>query len=342
MIKRVLSILVLLGLLLGGYLAYELALRAVVPADLPEGAYLEVAPGAEYEQVMDSLATHGVEPNRRLFDPLARRMNFQRSPMRAGRFPLPAGASAIELIRHLRIAKQLTTNVVLTTEREPRNVAAKAARFLQPDSLAFVTLFQDEEYLDSLGYTPETLQALFIPNTYELYWDSSPRQFVARMVKEHRRFWDANDRRAKAKARGLTPTEVYTLASIVEKESLQVSERPRIAGVYLNRLAIGMALQADPTVVFGIRQFDLGRVLFRHLEIDTPYNTYMYPGLPVGPIAMASPGSIDAVLAPEDHDYYYFCARGDGSGLHNFAETQAGHSRNIAEYQRNLRARGIR
>lgn len=341
-IKSVIILLLVVVLAFTALAYYQLMAKAVVPADIAADTYLEIPQGAQYEQVLDSLAVLGVNPNRTFFDPLAKRMNFKKNPMRAGRFALPVGANMVELIRSLRVARQLTANVVLTYEREPMNVAAKAARFLAPDSLAFVNLFQDERYLDSIGYTKETFQSIFIPNTYELYWNSSPRDFVARMLKEHKKFWDANNRRAKAEALKMTPTEVYTLASIVEKESLQSSERPRIAGLYLNRLKSGTLLQADPTVVFGIRQFDLGRVLNIHLEQDTPYNTYMHAGLPIGPIAMASSGSIDAVLESEDHDYIFMCAKGDGTGYHNFAVTTGGHARNRAVYAQNLRARGIR
>jgi UPF0755 protein len=222
------------------------------------------------------------------------------------------------------------------------NVAAKAARFIEPDSLAIVTLLQDEAYLDSIGYSRETLQSIFIPNTYQFFWNTSPRGFVERMLKEHDRFWSKNRRRAKAERLGLTPEEVYTLASIIEKETLNNDEKKRMAGVYLNRLQRGMLLQADPTAVFATRDFDTPRVLYYHTEFDSPYNTYRYPGLPPGPIAMASIASIDGVLNAEDHDYIFFCARGDGSGYHNFAETMAGHSRNIRVYQENLRKRGLR
>lgn len=342
MIKKIIILLLIAGLALAGYAYYELMVKPAVPANWNKTSYLEIPRSASYEQVMDSFQTKGIEVNRMLFDPLAERMAFKREKMRAGRFSLRPNMSMVELIRHLRISQQVTTNVVLTTEREPINVAAKVARFLEPDSLEFVRLFQNEAYLDSIGYTPATLQSLFIPNTYELYWNTSPRDFMTRMIKEHDRFWGANDRRAKAEKLKMSPTEVYTLASIVEKESLQPTERPRIAGVYLNRLEQGILLQADPTVVFGLRQFDLGRVLYVHLESDSPYNTYRFAGLPPGPIAMSSPGSIDAVLNSEAHDYIYFCARGDGSGFHNFAETTAGHSRNRAVYAKNLKARGIR
>ncbi|WP_116128256.1 endolytic transglycosylase MltG [Lewinella sp. IMCC34183] len=340
--KRILGLILLLCLAVAGYAYYQIMVVPVVPADAPGPVAVEIPTGSSYEQVMDTLAVQGITPNRTFFDPLAQQMGFYRERMRSGRFTLNPGSSAVQVIRKLRSGAQATVDVVLTTEREPMNVAAKVARFLEPDSAAFLSLFENAAFVDSLGYTAKTLQTLFIPNTYEMYWNATPRDFVARMVKEHERFWRANDRLKKAEALDLSPAEVYTLASIVEKESLVASERPRIAGVYLNRLRIGMPLQADPTAVFATREFDVGRVLNRHIEFDSPYNTYRYPGLPPGPITMSSVGSIDAVLDPEEHKYLYFCARGDGSGQHNFASTLAGHSRNIAIYVANLRERGIR
>ena len=340
--KKIIGVLILLGLLVAGYAYYQIMAVPAVPEDVAGPVVVTIPTGSSYEQVMDTLADKGIRPNRTFFDPLAGQMGFRRTPMRSGRFELAPGLSSTGLIRKLRSGAQATVDVILTTEREPMNVAAKVARFLEADSLAFLRLFQNTAFIDSVGYSPETLQTLFIPNTYEMYWNATPREFVARMVKEHDRFWNSNDRKTKAAAQGLSPAEVYTLASIVEKESLQASERPRIAGVYLNRLRIGMPLQADPTAVFATREFTVGRVLNRHIEFDSPYNTYRYPGLPPGPITMSSVGSIDAVLDPEEHKYLYFCARGDGSGMHNFASTLAGHSRNIAIYVANLRERGIR
>lgn len=339
--KKLISFIFLFMLVGGGYLYYLAGIQNQLPAS-DEPLMLEVTEGSDYASVMETLASLGIAPSRWLFDPLAKRMNFKREPMRSGRFELPESASMIGLIRHLRSAGQATVAVVLNNEREPKDVAGKIAKVLAPDSMAFVSAFDDEALLAELGLTRQTLQTIFIPNTYELYWDTSPRQFLERMQTEHEKFWSQNERKNRADAKGLLPAEVYTLASIVEKESLLAEERPRIAGLYLNRLEQGILLQADPTVVFANRIFDVGRVLFRHLEIDSPYNTYKYAGLPPGPIAMASPGSIDAVLDPENHDYLYMCAVGDGSGKHNFAKTSAGHARNIRVYQENLRARGIR
>lgn len=340
--KKILLLLIIVVLAFAGYAYYQIMVVPAVPEGLDGPVSIEVPTGSNYEDVMDSLAVHGVRPDRFVFDQLATRMGYKRERMRSGRFDLRPGLSTIGVVRKLRSGAQSTVDVILTTEREPMNVAAKVARFLEPDSLEFLRLFEDEDFIDSIGYSKETLQTLFIPNTYEMYWNATPREFVARMVKEHDRYWQSGDRRALAKAQGLTPAEVYTLASIVEKESLQPTERPRIAGVYLNRMRIGMPLQADPTAVFATREFDVGRVLKRHIQFDNPYNTYVYAGLPPGPITMSSVGSIDAVLKPEDHNFLYFCARGDGSGFHNFASTLGGHSRNIAIYVANLKARGIR
>ena len=337
--KKILALLFLLAIAAAGYLYYEVAVKTVSPAGEP--TEITIPTDATYEQAMDSLARVGITPNRTIFDPLAERMNWKRDPMRAGRFSVPGGLTAVELLRNLRAAKQKTTKVILTVEREPMNVAAKAARFLEADSLDFVRLFQDENYLKSIGYTKETLQTLFIPNTYELYWNATPKEFVERMIKEHDRYWN-EERRAKAKAQNLTPAQAYTLASIVHSESLARSEQPRIAGLYLNRLKKGIKLQSDPTAVFATRDFGVSRVLFKHTEFDHPYNTYMNYGLPPGPITMPEISAIEAVLNPESHDYVYMCAKGDNSGLHNFAETLAGHNRNIAVYVANLRARGLR
>ena len=339
MFKRILILVLLFGLGLAGALYYSLMVAPVVPEG--EAISVTIPTGSSYDQVLDSLAIRGITPNRRSFDPLAERMGWKRDRMRSGRFSLEPGLSAVDLIRKLRAGSREAVKVVLTTEREPANVAAKAARFLEPDSLAFVGLFQDEAYLESIGYTKETLQTLFIPNTYEMYWDATPKEFVERMIKEHDKYWNT-ERLAKAKKQNLTPAKAYTLASIVHSESLARSEQPRIAGLYLNRLKQGIKLQSDPTAVFATRAFGIRRVLNKHIEFEHPYNMYTNYGLPPGPIAMPEISAIEAVLDPETHDYVYMCAKGDNSGLHNFAKTLAGHSRNIAVYVANLKARGLR
>lgn len=318
----------------------ELAVKAAVPKDLDD-PFLNIPTNASYDEVVQLLRSRNMLGNEQLFHKLAEKMNYRRDPMRSGRYEVQPGWSMIELIRHLRGGKQAAVKVVLTTERMSENVAAKVARFIEPDSVSVWSTFQDTDLLQKMGYTPETLMSLFIPNTYELYWNSTAADFLDRMQKEHDKFWN-EDRLASAKALNLSPAEVYTLASIVEKETLADSEKPRMAGVYLNRLREGMLLQADPTSVFATRDFDTKRVTNYHTGFDSPYNTYKYKGLPPGPIAMASISSIDAVLHSEKHDYLYFCAKGDGTSLHNFAETLEAHNRNAQIYRENLRKRGLR
>ena len=189
---------------------------------------------------------------------------------------------------------------------------------------------------------PETAMTAFIPNTYDFYWNTDAKTFFEKMWKENEVFWSKNNRLNKAKNLNLSKEEVYTLASIVEKETNQNDEKNRMAGVYVNRLKKGMRLQADPTVVFATRDFTTKRVLDKHTQFDSPYNTYMYAGLPPGPISMASISSIDGVLNAEDHDYLYFCAKGDGTGYHSFAKTLSGHNANARRYAQNLRKRGLR
>ena len=269
-----------------------------------------------------------------------KKMAYKKDKMRAGRFEVQPGWSNRDLIQHLRTGEQAPVNVVLNNERLPEEVAGKVARFIEADSLALLYTFRDPAFLAEIGYQPETLMSIFIPNTYSMYWNTDAQGFVRKMVKEHDAFWAKNDRLEKAKAWGLNELQVYTLASIVERESNFNAERPTIAGVYLNRLKIGMRLQADPTCVFATRDFGTHRVTDYHTSFDSPYNTYIYKGLPPGPISMASISSLDAVLNAEKHDYLYFCARPDDSGTHTFAVTYAAHLVNAARFQEYVRKRG--
>lgn len=295
--------------------------------------------GSTFDDVEDILEAKGLIPDVKYFRLLAEKMNYKRDKMRAGRYILEPGMSTVDMIRHLRSGKQAPVNVILTMGRLPEDVAEDVAKFLSFSQTDLEELLNDTKYLAELGYTPETVMSVFIPNTYEMYWNASPKAFMQRMAKEHKRFWDANNRRTKAKKYNLSPAEVYTLASIVERETLQNGEKKRMAGVYLNRLRIGMLLQADPTSVFARKDFTATRVTDYHTKYDSPYNTYMYKGLPPGPISMASIPSIDAVLNAESHKYMYFCAKGDGSGFHNFAKTLAAHNKNAEVYRRNVRGR---
>ncbi len=301
-----------------------------------------VPSNTNFDAVVKNLLAQGVVTNELVFRKLAEEMNYAKPEMRSGRFQVKAGWSMDKLIRHLRGGEQSPVNVTLSTARFTNDIAGKVSRTLEPDSVAFASTFNNRAYLAEINFSPEEFMTLFIPNTYELFWDVSPKGFINRMIRENKAFWGQNDRLAKARKLGLTPREVYTLASIVEQESNQKEERPTIAGLYLNRIRKKMRLQADPTVVFANRAFGSTRVLFRDTEIDSPYNTYKHRGLPPGPICLASINSIDAVLNAPRHDFLYMCAKGDGTGYHAFAETLAGHNKNAERYRQNLKARGLR
>ncbi len=304
--------------------------------------HIHIPTGSSYEEVKKILKDKGLAFSDLTFDKTADYMNYIKNPMRSGRYKIEKGWTMVELIRHLRSGKQAPVNLVLTNERLLEDVAGKTASYIEPDSVEILSLMKDQNFLNEIGYTPDNLMSVFIPNTYEVYWNSTPRQFMERMIREHKKFWSKSKRRDKAKKLNLSTQEVYTLASIVEKETLKNEEKRRMAGVYVNRLRKGMRLQADPTAVFATKDFSTARVTNYHTKFDSPYNTYMYAGLPPGPIAMSSISSIDGVLNVENHDYLYFCAAGDGSGLHNFARTLAQHNRNAQIYRDNLRKRGLR
>ena len=209
------------------------------------------------------------------------------------------------------------------------------------DSLELATAFSDSLLISQSGYNVQTLPALFIPNTYQVYWNISPDKLIERIIKENKKFWNA-DRLKKAEELKLTPIEVSTLASIVEEETANKLEKPMVAGLYLNRLKRGMLLQADPTVKFGLQDFTLRRILNKHLLVDSPYNTYKYAGLPPGPIRIPSIDGIESVLNYSRHNYLYMCAKEDFSGTHNFAENMAQHQINARKYQQALNKRNIK
>lgn len=275
-----------------------------------------------------------------LFRWLCRAKGYEEK-IRPGRYDLGQGIGVLTAVSQLRNGSQSAVKLTLPATHTTNRLAGKIARHLQADSADFVHAFSDTMLLDSLGFTRATLPALFVPNTYEVYWTVSPRQFLWRMKKEYDRFWN-DDRTARAKAIGFTPKEVSVLASIVDQETRYKPEKPTIAGLYINRVRKGMKLEADPTVKFAMQDFGLRRVLRRHLETDSPYNTYRYAGLPPGPICIPEGETIDDVLNFKQTDYLFMCAKEDFSGSHNFARTFAEHEQNAKRYVAALNARGIK
>ncbi|MCQ2266245.1 MAG: endolytic transglycosylase MltG [Bacteroidaceae bacterium] len=245
----------------------------------------------------------------------------------------------IRLYRHMH-RPPAVVRLTIPTVRTMEDLAGRISRVIDADSVEIMAVFGDSVLIDSLGFNHQTLPALFIPNTYEVWQSESPLKLLLRLKREHDAYWTAQ-RLQQAEAQQLTPVEVMTLASIVEQETANDAERPMIAGMYLNRLRRNMPLQADPTVKFALQDFALRRILHEHLEVDSPYNTYKNPGLPPGPICIPSLASIKAVLSPASHNYIYMCAREDFSGTHNFAETYNEHLRNAHKYARALNEAGI-
>ncbi len=340
---RYVFLIVVAILLAGGYFAWQ-PLKAIYFSGVPkevQNRFVCIPTGASFDEVVGILKTGGFIQDESDFRWLAEKMSYKRDKMRAGRFEIKPGWTNRELIQHLRTGEQAPVRVVLNNERLPEDVAGKVSAFIEADSLSLINTFRNQSFLNEIGYTYETLISAFIPNTYEMYWNTDAKGFVKRMLKEHDAFWDKNNRRQKAKNLGMTESEVYTLASIVERETNANVEKATIAGVYLNRLKIGMRLQADPTCVFATRDFTTHRVTEYHTTFDSPYNTYVYKGLPPGPISMASIPSIDAVLNAQQHKYLYFCAKPDDSGTHVFAESFAAHKVNADRFQAFVRQKGF-
>lgn len=336
--------LLLIGLVIGGYFAYGFYQKVFAP-NVPKElrhSFVHIPTNSSFEEVVHLLKKDNFIIDVPSFEMVAHRMKYVKNTMRSGRYKIEPNWSNHQLISHLRGGKQATVKVILNNERLLEEVASKVARFIEPDSASIWALMSDPNYLLEIGFTKETLMSVFIPNTYDFYWNTSPSKFMERMLKEHKKFWAKKGREDLLKKRKMTKVEIYSLASIVERETNYKPEKQRMAGVYHNRLRIGMLLQADPTSVFARRDFAAKRVTDYHTKFDSPYNTYMYAGLPPGPVSMASISSIDAVLNPEGHKYLYFCAKGDGSGTHNFAKSLSQHNQNAIIYKRNLKKRGLR
>ena len=261
--------------------------------------------------------------------------------MKSGRYAIEPGMNNLTLLNRLRLGQQTPVRITFNNVRLMTDLISRLTGQLMISEEQLLPLLTDEKLCDSLGFDTTTIKTMFIPNTYEVYWNISAEKLVERMKREHDIFWNEN-RRKKAEELRLSPVEVSILASIVEEETALADEFPVVAGLYINRLYKGWRLEADPTVKYAIGDFSLRRVLFSHLEVASPYNTYLHEGLPPGPIRVPSIQCIDAVLNYTKHNYMFMCAKEDFSGRHNFAVTLSEHNRNAAKYQAELNKRGIR
>ena len=318
-----------------GYRFYMYAFKENATTD-----YILLIPdNASYNDIFAKLKKDDVLINYNAFKWVAKKKNYPEN-VKQGRYKIEKGMNTNQIVNKLIGGLQDPVNVTFNNLRFNEDLAGRVSKYLQADSVDILGLFQDTALVKKYGFTPETFRAMFIPNTYEFYWTTSAGEFADRMKKEYERFW-TEERREKAAAMNLKPEEVITLASIVQSETAKKDELKRVAGLYVNRLQKGMLLQADPTVKYAVGDFSLRRILYKHLEIDSPYNTYKYAGLPPGPINFPETSSINAVLDYEDHKYIYMAAKEDFSGYHNFASTLTEHNRNAAKYQRALNEKKI-
>lgn len=334
-----LSSAILLLSLLGISLAFWPGfLRTNIP-DNGEPRFITIASGATFSEVLDSLSQNRIL-HPASFTACAQWTGYS-SRIKPGKYRLEPGWSNLKILTQLIRGEQEPVRLTINNVRTLEDLVGKLGRRIEPDSIDLLVSLRSPVLVDpSIQLDSDSALCLFIPNTYEVWWTISPDELVSRMWQENRKFWEGS-RSLKAEALGLTPTQVYILASIVEKETLVQSEKSTIAGVYLNRLRTGMPLQADPTVVFSLRAFHRERILFEDLSYDSPYNTYLYPGLPPGPICMPEISSIDAVLNAEEHEFLFFCAKADNSGAHVFATTLREHARNAQRFRNWLDSRGI-
>jgi UPF0755 protein len=309
---------------------YGVLFRSNIDLGQKESVIIYIPSESDFDDVVNILLKDGGLISEEHFRLTATQKGYSEN-VKPGKYRIYNQMSNNALVNKLRSGNQEPVQLVINNVRTMNDLAEKVASQLEFSTNSLLPLLKNDSVAKSYGFTVNEFPAMFIPNTYEVFWNISPEKFIERMKKEYDKFW-TDERIEKAAAANLTPIEVSILGSIVISETVKRDEMPRIAGLYINRLNRGMHLEADPTVKFAMGDFELKRILFRHLEYDSPYNTYKYPGLPPGPIYFADAGVLDAVLNYEKHDYIFMCAKEDFSGYHNFAKTNAEHERNAARY----------
>ena len=340
-IVGIVSLVVVTGGTIYGYMLYKDIFSANTAFNKEEVAVF-IPTGADFEQVKTLVKPYVEDMDR--FISTAEKKEYPNN-VKAGKFIFTNGMNSNDLIIALRQPR--TVDIAFNNQETLQRAVGRIAQQIEPDSLQLLEAFTDKAFLEENGFNEDNVLSIFIPNTYEFFWNTTATKVRDKLMKEYRRFWTP-ERLAKAEAQGLTPLQVSALAAIVHKETVKNDERPRVAGVYLNRLKKGMKLEADPTVIYAIKKqsgdFDqvIKRVFFKDLVIDSPYNMYKYEGLPPGPIAMPDISAIDAVLNPEQHNYIYFCASVTNFGYHEFAVTPAQHEVNRQKYVAWVEKMGIK
>ncbi len=337
--KKIALIAVILIVIVGGYFALNLYRDYFAGNVSGNEKYLYIKTGSNYSSFIDDLKKKDALNSVASFEKAAAKMNLSAS-LKPGRYRLVKGMNNRTLINLIKAGNQDPVKLKFQNIRKKENFAAYLANNLEADSLSFINVLDSATLIGKYGFNQDNVYTMFIPNTYEMYWNVSPVDFFEKMHGEYEKFWTA-ERKQKAASLNLTPTQVYILASIVDAEALFDKEMPTIAGLYLNRLNKGILLQADPTVIYANNDFTVKRVTGKLLQVQSPYNTYKYAGLPPGPIMMPSINAIDAVLNREQNNYIYMCAKEDFSGYHNFAATKEEHQINARKYREALDKRNI-
>jgi UPF0755 protein len=336
-----LSVVVISGLIIYGFILVQQIFADNTKFSEKE-VYVQVPTDANYGEVVKIITPYVDDLDR--FEMVANKMSYPQN-VKAGRFLFTKGMNSYNLVKAMRY--NVPVKLAFNNQERVEDFAGRVGSQIEADSLSLLTSFKDSVFLKENGFTKENILVMFIPNTYEFYWNTSADKFRDKMIKEYRNFWNKK-RVANAEQQGLTPVEATILASIVHKESVKKDERPRIAGVYLNRLRLGMPLQADPTVIYALKlksnDFDqiIKRVFYNDLTMASPYNTYMNTGLPPGPIAMPDITALEAVINPEKNDFIFFCASVNRFGYHEFAATLKEHNVNAKKYSDWITAQGVK
>lgn len=318
---------------------YNIIWKSNIITELEKDDLFYIQTGSSFHDVANSLYENGIINDRSSFIWVGEYMKYSTN-IKPGRYQLKTGLNNKQLVSLLRSGEQVPVILTFNNIRLRNELAGTIAKQIEADSASIAAIFEDSELHKKYGFNRETFFGMFIPNTYEFNWNTNTEQFVERMAIEYKNFWN-DERKGKAKKLKLEQSEVSALAAIVQKETAQSDEKPIVAGVYHNRIKKGMKLEADPTLIYAIGDFTIRRVLNKHKEVESPYNTYMHKGLPPGPICLPEISSIDAVLNRVDHSYIFFCAKEDFSGYHNFATTYKQHLVNARKYQRMLNKKRI-
>lgn len=339
-VLRVLIITFSLGIVFGSILAiwgWNIALKPNFKANNESKNLIFIDKNENFDALVAKLEADDLVVNSNSLRKFGKLLGSRVAKIPAGCYYINPELNNFDQVRGIVRGMQSPINVTINSVRMPQQLISNVSKQLQLDSVALSDYINNEEKMSALGFDKSQIFTFFVCNTYEMWWTVSVDNFMARMKKEHNAFWNTN-RVEKAKKLGMTKEEVVTLASIVEEESKYAPELSRIAGLYINRLHRGMLLQSDPTVKYAVGDFSLNQILYAHLEIESPYNTYKYVGLPPTPIRLPHTRTIDAVLNAEKHNYFYMCASEKFDGTHNFAKSLGEHNRNAEKYHRALRA----